>query len=510
MADAGIVLLLHSHMPYVRRNGDWPVGEEWLLEAWAESYLPIWRIIEELTAGALPGKLALTMTPVLAEQLRDGYLEERLDGYLKNKIDQTLQEMDRLGNMGDEPRRKLASFFGAFYRDLLRDFEERFRGRMLKVLAEGMDAGVLEVLASAATHGHLPTLGSTRSRMAQIEIGLESYRRCFGRDPRGFWLPECAYTPEIDAALTAFSPPLSYVILDFYATGSPPGEAPTWLPQRLGSTPLLALIRDEVAHDLVWTMWGYPAGGDYREYNKRDVEGHGFQYWRITSGFTPLDEKDIYHPENAVTLAKADARDFAAKMRSRKEAVSVPELPADAHTLVLAAYDTELMGHWWREGPVWLHEVLRLLAGETMLPGDLAEGFNARDVSTISPAMTAWSVDGSFSVWVNQGTRDIWEHTYSTEEDFASRLPSASMGGEKNRALIQAARELLLVEASDWSFLISRDTAAGYARDRFASHLARYREAIAMFERGKIDADLLSELEDTDNIFPWLDLRYWK
>jgi len=280
----------------------------------------------------------------------------------------------------------------------------------------------------------------------------------------------------------------------------------------LGSTPLLALIRDEVAHDLVWTMWGYPAGGDYREYNKRDYDGHGFQYWRITTGLTPLKEKDIYNPEKAVALAGADAGDFAAKLRKRVEDLSssAPAQENDAPTLVLAAYDTELMGHWWREGPFWLREVLQLLAGETVLPADVAEVYSNRDVPAISPMMTAWSVDGSFSVWINEGTEDIWERTHRTEEDFAKRVLSTSKSEEERRALIQAARELLLVEASDWSFLISRNTAADYARERFASHLARYREATAMFERGEIDADLLSEMEDTDNVFPWLDLRYWK
>ncbi len=507
---SGIVLLLHSHMPYVRRNGTWPVGEEWLLEAWAESYLPIWRIIAELTSGKLPGKLALTMTPVLAEQLSDGYLEERLAGYLKNKIDHTRQEMERLGSMGDGPRRRLASFFGDFYRGLLRDFEERFRGRMMKTLAQGMDAGAVEVLASAATHAHLPTLSSDRSRMAQIEIGLESYRRCFGRDPRGFWLPECAYTPEMDAVLAAFSPPISYVVLDFWATDSPPGQAPTWQPQRLGTTPILALIRDEVAHDLVWTMWGYPAGGDYREYNKRDHEGHGFQYWRITSGFTPLDEKDLYYPDRAVSLAESDAEDFAVRLRQRMQELAPLLEEKDVPPLILAAYDTELMGHWWREGPAWLRAALKLLARETMLPGDVAGAFAARDVPVISPEVTAWSVDGSFSVWINQDTEDIWERTHLSEEDFARRVMPATVTGEKRQALIQAARELLLLEASDWSFLISRRTAGDYARDRFASHLARYAEITAMLDEGEIDAETLSSIEYKDNIFPWLDLGYWK
>jgi 1,4-alpha-glucan branching enzyme len=509
MSRAGIVILLHTHMPYVRRNGDWPVGEEWLLEAWAESYLPIWRLIADLSSGAVKAKLALTMTPVLAEQLQDGYMEERLDWYLRNKIGHTLKEMERLEGMGDEPRRRLASFFADQYRGLLRDFEQRFRGRMMEVLEEGMDAGVVEVLASAATHAHLPSLGSDLSRSAQIEIGLESYRRCFSRDPQGIWLPECSYTPELDGVLEEFSPPLSYAVLDFTAEDGTDADTRTWEPRRLGDTPLMALRRDKTAHDLVWTMQGYPCGGQYREFAKRDYEGWGFQYWRITSQDTPLDAKDVYQPEKAEELAKEDARDYATALFRRGQEVSEPA--EGIAPVLLAAYDTELIGHWWKEGPQWLREVLSLLGEETELPGRIAARIQSLGLPVISPRMTAWNVDGTFSTWVNQATEDIWERTHGAEEEF-ERLASGFTAGdnERERALLQAARELLLMESSDWTFMITRDTAFGYARDRFESHYARFNDVTGMLDRGNIEEDRLRELEDTDNLFSWLTLDYWK
>ena len=508
MASADIVILLHTHMPYVRRNGDWPVGEEWLLEAWAESYLPIWRVIEEISAATLPGKLALTMTPVLAEQLQDGYLEERLDWYLKNKISHTLLEIERLEGMGDEPRRRLAAYFGDLYRGLLADFDTRYRGRMMQVLTDGMDAGAVEVLASAATHAHLPSLGPDRNVQAQIEMGLESYRRCFGRDPQGFWLPECSYTPDLDKVLEGFSPPLSYVVLDFTVAGGTPGQARTWEPRRLGTTPLVALLRDKTAHDLVWTMQGYPAGDDYREFAKRDYDGWGFQYWRITSRHTPLDEKDIYYPDRAASRAIADARDFAAHLSLlADEAAGAPE---EAAGVVLAAYDTELLGHWWLEGTQWLREVLSLLGTETALPGCVADKALAVEPPVISPPTTAWNVDGTFSTWVNAGTADIWHETHAAEEDFLRRIVAGGESAEAERALAQAARELLLMEASDWTFMITREEAAGYARGRFVSHHSRYSTLTDMLDLGEIDPPALASLEETDNPFPWLTARYWR
>ena len=505
-----VVILLHSHMPYVRRNGDWPVGEEWVLESWAESYLPLWEIIEDLVAGVLPGKLALTMTPVLAEQLRDGYLQERLKGYLENRMRQAREEIVRLRDMGDEPRAALAVSFEKRYGRLLREFEERFRGRMLEALEQGMDAGVVEVLASAATHAHLPSLGSEKSRRAQIEIGLESYRRCFKREPQGFWLPECSYTPDLDAVLAGFSPPLRYVILDHTAPESAPEHASTWEPRRLGSTPLLALMRDRVAHELVWTPQGYPAHGHYREYVKRDHEGHGYQYWRITSETTPLDEKDIYRPDEADEQVRADALDYSANLAERREGISSEMGSVQATGCLLAAYDTELLGHWWREGPSWLREVLALCGAETELPSRVVGKALAGEPSTLTPRMTAWNVDGTFSTWINQGTADIWDETYQVEEELLRRVAAASDNPEVERALIQAAREVLLMEASDWTFMVTRDAAADYARDRFQSHLGRFFAVTEMLDRGELDPGILADLEETDNLFGWLSLDYWK
>jgi 1,4-alpha-glucan branching enzyme len=506
---ADIAILLHSHMPYVRRNGDWPVGEIWILEAWAESYLPTWELIGDLTAGTLKGKLALTLTPVLAEQLRDDYLQELLKGYLENRILQAREEVRRLRGMGDEARARLAASFADNLHRLLRVFEERFRGRMIEVLEEGMEAGVLEVLASAATHAHLPSLGSDTFKRAQIGIGLEEYRRCFDRDPAGFWLPECSYTPDLDTVLAGFSPPLRYVILDHTAPESAPGNAVTWEPGRLGATPIVALMRDRLAHDLVWTPQGYPSGGAYRDYSKRDHEGHGFQYWRITSTQTPLDEKDLYDPLRVADRARADALDFVAKLRGRIEEINSQSGHQAATPFILAAYDTELLGHWWLEGPLWLREVLALLGAETVLPLNFAALSHAESLPVISPSCTAWNVDGTFSTWVGPATADIWDKTHLSENEFERLLAESEGRPPYRRALMQAARELLLMEGSDWSFMITRDQASSYARDRFEAHRERFSAIASMLERGEIDTEILASLEEVDNIFPWLDLDFW-
>ncbi len=509
MCKPSIAVLLHTHMPYVRRNVDWPVGEQWILEAWAECYLPVWEIIAELTEGKLPGKLALTFTPVLCEQLQDPHLQERFDGYLDNRIRQAEGERERLRAMGEEARSELASFYRGKLRDLRALYRERFRHRMLEVLREGMEAGVLEVLASSATHAHLPLLSSESCRTAQVAVGLESYRRAFGREPRGFWLPECAYTPDLDGLLDRFAPPLSYVVLDFSAAENAPQGVSTWEPCRLGSTSLVALLRDPLAHRLVWAEDGYPSGGNYRDYSKKDHEGHGFQYWRITSYTTPIDEKEVYRPEQAEEAAREDARDFAERMLARARELAGEYGGAGAGPLLLVAYDTELFGHWWYEGPFWLRSVLRSLHPHLALPGKLAGETRPGALPSITPSCTAWNVDGTFATWQNPRTADMWEETRRMEGEFLSRAARAGAGGSP-RVLAQAARELLILEASDWPYMVTRDAAAEYARLRFRSHCRRLSLLLEAFDGGCEDGGLLRELEETDNLFPWLHPGYWR
>ncbi len=67
-------IVLHTHMPYVEGFGTWPFGEEWLWEAIATSYLPLLDVLD-----AHPGKVTLSITPVLADQLEaPGALERCL------------------------------------------------------------------------------------------------------------------------------------------------------------------------------------------------------------------------------------------------------------------------------------------------------------------------------------------------------------------------------------------------------------------------------------------------
>ncbi len=163
------------------------------------------------------------------------------------------------------------------------------------------------------------------------------------------------------------------------------------------------------------------------------------------------------------------------------------------------------MGHWWKEGPVWLREVLGLLGDEMQLPSRVAEkALAGKPAPHLSPPDRLERRRDLLNLGESRHAGDMAQN--HAEEDLLERRHSEGRAAE--RALLQAARELLLTEASDWTFMITRDEAAAYARDRFESHLdatAHNRHA----RRGDIDLSTLSALEETDNPFPWLKTDYW-
>jgi 1,4-alpha-glucan branching enzyme len=78
--------------------------------------------------------------------------------------------------------------------------------------------------------------------------------------------------------------------------------------------------------------------------------------------------------------------------------------------------------------------------------------------------------------------------------------------------LTQAGRELLLMQASDWQFLITTWTARDYAEQRFTAHYSDFKRlmqiARQVHERGQLEQDewvYLASKEQQDFLFPALE-----
>ncbi|MEM2900423.1 MAG: glycoside hydrolase family 57 protein [Thermoplasmata archaeon] len=544
MKIGSFTFVLHSHIPYTRKAGMWPFGEEWLYEAASESYIPLLDILNELVEEGISPKITIGFTPVLVEQLTDKYMNDRFERYLFHKIDTCAKEMERFQDNRDF--RRLARFYEEYYTRILNSYEDNYSKNIISGFSELQDNGHIEIITSAATHGYLPLLSTDSAVRAQIHIGVQSYERHFKRRPRGIWLPECGYRPTSKwknpitgvvkerPGLEKFliEEMLDYFIVD-YQTLCGKGkyhnifpmqgqsikendviskelelEYSTFNPYQIlyNGSKITVLGRNEETAIQVWSgEWGYPGDGWYREFHKKDHLS-GLQYWRVTSKEKDLSTKKPYVPEAAESRIEENSEHFANLIL---DILTNFRNKTGEHGIVVAAYDTELFGHWWFEGPKWIKSTIKKLKGLGIEVTTCSQFISEHPaVKNITISESSWGNDRVHRIWQNVGTNWMWKKIYDSEERMeivASKYIDAD--GEKAQMLAQAARELLLMESSDWTFLTTTMQAVEYSAGRLNEHYARFNEILDALEKGeKIDIERMME---KDNIFPNLDFRVY-
>jgi 1,4-alpha-glucan branching enzyme len=506
-----VALVLHSHLPWLRRHGTHPVGEQWLFEASAEAYLPLVQLLERLAADGLRDLVTVGVTPVLAEQLDDPYLMRELHGWLGRRLVDLESTVSRY-RAAD--RERLPPVWRDHWRRLtllLARFEAReSRTGLAAPLARLAGEGVIELLAGPATHAYLPLMDDAALLRAQLADGLATHERVFGGRVRGVWTPECAWRPAGPVGEVSLPPaevrpdgtpvlvPGDVVLPGLDAFWSEAGathlvlDGPTLAtaaghpPQDWASTggfvqppggPLDVVDRPALAGDselavfgrnlpVSYAVWsphgGYPADPWYRDFFRADWDG-GFKSWRV-SDRSSLD-KHPYDPVMGRERAVAHAHEFVALLHRHLDT-----RPPDA--VVVAAYDTELFGHWWHEGPIWLETVLRLLVADPVLRPTTLRDYLERHPPRRRLALpeSSWGSGKGHASWVNERTRWVWQAVRRCEARWRA-LPADAPG----RAV--AWRQLALLQASDWPFLITRDQAAGYAAERVRGHVEDFEAA---------------------------------
>jgi 1,4-alpha-glucan branching enzyme len=284
--------------------------------------------------------------------------------------------------------------------------------------------------------------------------------------------------------------------------------------------------RDIEASQQVWSKEaGYPGdfyyrefyrdvGYDTREEDVRDFvaadgtrQATGLKYYRITG--PGLGNKAPYMPGVARERAWAHAHDFVS---NRKAQLGWLATRMDVPPCVLSPYDAELFGHWWFEGPDFLESVLRLLAEapDDVAPitmGEYLERSPTHDVA--EPEVSSWGAGGYGGVWLDPVSGWMLRHVDHAARELLDivRL-HARVGGLRQRAALQAVREVMLLVSSDWAFLIKTGTAPHYARARFEAHLTRFRRLGLMLRTNDVDEVWLADLEARDNIFPHVPLDW--
>lgn len=525
MKNGYLAIVLHAHLPFVRhpeyRDS---LEENWVFEAITDTYIPLLFVLDGLVRDGIDFRLTLSITPTLASMLSDPFLQSRYLDRLERLIELGKQEIKRTRYQHEF--NILALMYHERLTQVRRAFLNHYDMDLVQAFKRLQELGKIEIIASAATHGYLPLLSiNTTAVRAQIQIGIKNYQETFSQNPKGFWLPECGYYPGVDDLLSQVG--IRYTILETHGItrAIPRPRYGVYAPISCPSG-VAAFGRDPESSKQVWSSTeGYPGDYDYREFY-RDIAydldldyigpyvhqdgiriDTGFKYFCITG---KTNHKEIYVPQRAETKAKLHAENFISnKVKQIKYLASV----MDRKPIIVAPYDAELFGHWWFEGPKWLDYLIRKINSrqETIRLITLSEYLEEYPINQVSKASpTSWGYKGFNDTWLN-GTND-WIYPYLHRgAQFMERLamdhPQAE--GLTLRALNQAARELLLAQASDWAFMINSGAMAEYGTQRTKRHLSRLGRLVKEIEDGKIDEGWLSIIESQDNIFPQLDYRVY-
>ncbi len=558
-------LVLHTHLPYVLGHGRWPHGTDWLTEAVCECYVPILRAVTELKEEGVAAHMTLGITPVLAEQLADSRLAGELQFYIKEKREAARADVEAFVREGLEKRAETARFWLKFYTEIKDWYFDKFSGNLIPHLRNLQNDGFIEILTSGATHGYFPLLGTDNSIQAQVKEGVRSYQKHFGRKPKGIWLPECAYRPSypwappvrdkketpvlrkgveeflqengieyffIDSHLLKGGKALGTYIDRFPALRflkeqeekgtktQPESERspyrPYWVGDAKGKKPVAIFSRDPVTTTLVWSgEHGYPGDGNYLDFHKKHYPG-GLRYWKVTRVKSDLGEKEEYILANVESRLEENTDHMVSlvtqQLKQHHEANKTPGV-------LSALYDTELFGHWWFEGPQFLKKLWRKFSQNPEVSLTTAGQALEQSPPTerISIPEGSWGEGGHHYIWLNKDTVWTWEKIYQAEKKYLEMLQAASPDDNFHRILTQLGRELLLLESSDWQFLISTFSARDYAEMRFAEHWEKFNRLAEMAQSLRTgnklsegEKNYLKDCEESDKLFSDFSLKsFW-
>jgi 1,4-alpha-glucan branching enzyme len=527
MTKGYLAIVLHAHLPYVRHPEHAKfLEEDWFFEAMTETYVPLLHAFENLSRDGIDFRLTLSMGPPLLTMMRDTLLLSRYAAKLDLLVELGDKEIERTrGNDAFHPIARM-------YRDRfsgVRDTFRRYEGNLVQAFRNFQDAGKLEIITCNATHMFLPLADRNWAAChAQIEVACREYERHFGRRPRGMWLGECGYFRGLDELLRESG--IDFFFVDTHAIlyGDTRPAYGVYAPVHTPAG-VAAFARDAESSKQVWSSKeGYPGDALYRDFY-RDIgydldlsyigpyvhtdgirHATGFKYHRITGRDVPLHEKAPYDFGAARDRSAMHAGNF---LFNRGRQVEYLRSKMDRDPIVIAPYDAELFGHWWYEGPQFLEFLFRQMLYDQDLvapitPSEYLGLYPTNQVQT--PCTSSWGYKGYAEYWLNGTNEWAYRHIHKAGErmvELARTFPDAQ--GLRRRALNQAARELLLLQSSDWPFIMKTGTMVPYAVKRVCEHTNQFNALYDGLKKGELSEEWLLTLEEKDNIFPTIDYRVY-
>ena len=562
-----LTFTLHAHLPYVVNHGTWPHGMEWLHEAAAETYLPLLRVLKNLERDNIRFNCNLNLSPILLEQLSHPVFIAEFPHYLTRKIVAAREDEAYFIQSGEDHLAETARYWYRFFSQALDEFNA-LDGNIIKGFRHFNDIGLIEIITCGATHGYMPLLGTDESVRAQIRTAVTTHIRHIGKHPKGIWAPECGYRPAgfwnypvpfadgsptppgfdrigveqalsesdidfffVDTHLVEESEriPSPYELLNGSVPRDPKTEEMTYGPHRSLYQPYYVdgpydkryattiFPRDPKTGVQVWSGdSGYPGDGVYLDFHKKRWPG-GHRYWRVTGSKVDMGDKLPYYPQEAAARTRDHASNYIHLVYEALKSGFNDSIPP----ILCSPFDAELFGHWWFEGPLWLEAIARILhdydTGIQLISGsEYLERYPR--AGFIAMHEGSWGAEGNNHVWMNPDTSWTYTHIYPAElftRDVctAGHWRDSALG---TRITQQLCRELLLLESSDWQFLITTGAARDYAEIRFLTHKDQFNEIKAIWQTFESTGKLtvaqearLDEIERRDNVFPDIDPNLW-
>ncbi|MBM2815934.1 MAG: 1,4-alpha-glucan branching enzyme [Ignavibacteria bacterium] len=570
MHSGNFVLVLHTHLPWVLNHGRWPHGVDWLCEAVAECYIPLLNVFNDLKNEGILPRVSLDISPVLCEQLEHPEFKKVFINYCKEKVKSARVDEIAFNKWGyDAHHIYLTKYWQEWYEGRMSDFLVRYNSSIIGSMRTLQDSGAIEILTCGASHGYLPLLGYDKSINLQIRAAVENYKKHFGRQPRGIWLPECAYRGSYDWKSlipvnpfhqTRLRPGIEQFLakngIEFFFTDQPLTERSSPLGAFLDENKEKFVGLGEVSHkhkydfsisplklfnvsssdkieygtataftrhrDLAMLVWsgetGYPGEPDYLDFHKKNL-GSMLRYWRVTDNKADMMYKMLYHPDWTSKKIDLQSNHFVHHIENT---LNYYKNTTGREGNLCTPFDTELFGHWWFEGPEFIRAVIKGLSNSPYVNTTTAseELYRHKPLEIYHLPEGSWGENNNHDVWSNPDNVWTWEAIYNDElrlNNLFEQFHPGSLTQLQRRVFTQALRELMLLHSSDWQFLIFTQSAKDYAEQRFSYHHSDFNllcdfgeKACRTGELSSGEINQLSEIEKRNSLFAELKLEWWE
>lgn len=487
-----IIFVLHAHLPYVRiPRMRYPLQELWLFQSLLESYIPLLIMLEDLIDNDFT--ITFSLSPTLLAMIADEYFQEKCRDYMRTVAD-CLKDISAKRST---PLAAAVSFMQSQVERAMQYYDQA-NGDLIGRFRKLSERGVVNLITTCATHALLPAFrfNSELIRL-QVMVGLQEFDRHFGFTPRGFWLPEMGYFSGLDRILSDLG--IEYTFID--TAGVYRSQD---IPRRGGFSPLVSasglffFARDRILSRILWSSKiGYPGDHRYREFHHTYVPVSdddavkeefalpiGLKLYRITG---EDNSKEWYYPDGAVNAVVEHSRDFVERIFQRGQLIQdiIQQVP-----LFTLPFDAELFGHWWYEGPAFLSKVIREIScSDTLQLVSPEEILKRGSAEQVQPSESSWGSGDLFSTWLK--SECLW--LYPRIMELFSEIRSLLHKKVHEEAIVQAVKEVLLAQSSDWTFLMSMRNSEDYARDRLDEHLNAAERIIQSLKSGELEMDFLYE-----------------